>query len=226
MWKPTTKPAQHDLLDVHQRNALHARAQTWVTEERDALLSALEPSPKLTPPARGLLYMLRDGLGNLPRSAVNAEVAALSNTDRSALHRQGIRLGFHAVYATAMLKPAMLQRRAWLWSLCHNRGALLSAPSGAPSVPVTQPRRFYPAVGYRCLGSRAVRMDMVERLDARLRGATRGGAVPLPMEPVTWLGCSAPVFMEICRALGYTIHETKEGASICRAKKKRRRSRR
>lgn len=224
LWAPVVRPPRHELLSTRQREALRARALQWVKDELLALSSPLE-ADGLTAPARGLLYQLKEGLGSAARSTLSDEIAALSKSDRKALFRMGVKLGMHAVYAAPLLKPAQLRRRAWLWSLAADDSALIPAPSGSASLAAVQSSRFYAAVGYRRLGPRAVRLDMVERLDAELRGVTRKGAAPLPEAPMSWLGCSRDDLAEICRSLGYSVHG-EEALRIERPRRPRSRGRR
>ena len=191
-----------------------------------SLLSACLSDPRLSPPGRALLYRLREGLGSVPRASVSAEVDALRSSDRSRLFRLGIKLGVHTVYSAPLLKPAMLARRAWLWSLHSGQQPLRSGPSGAASVPLEASPAFYTAVGYSGLGDRAVRVDMVERLDACLRAETRRGAAPLPTAPMSWLGCSRDSLAEICRGLGYTIRGEGEEQQVSRPRRRYRPRRR
>jgi ATP-dependent RNA helicase SUPV3L1/SUV3 len=226
LWEPVVKPPRHDLLTAQQRAALQGRARQWVQTECTGVLACLEPRPSMTAPARALLYKLREGMGSLPRRQVLDELGALQPIDRKQLHRMGVRLGFHAVYSLPLLKPDMLRRRAWLWSLAHGKGASFPAPSGAPSVSIDSPRPFYVAMGYRCLGTRAVRLDMVERLDAVLRSSTRGGAAPLPQAAMSWLGCTPEELQHICQALGYRVRCVDGACSVLRPRSRARRSRR
>lgn len=225
LWRPTVRPTRNDHLTAQQREVVQARARRWVQEEL-SMLSACLSDPRLSPPGRALLYRLREGLGSVPRASVSAEVDALRSSDRSRLFRLGIKLGVHTVYSAPLLKPAMLARRAWLWSLHSGQQPLRSGPSGAASVPLEADPAFYTAVGYSGLGDRAVRVDMVERLDACLRAETRRGAAPLPTAPMSWLGCSRDSLAEICRGLGYTIRGEGEEQQVSRPRRRHRPRRR
>ncbi|MFT4978434.1 MAG: ATP-dependent RNA helicase SUPV3L1/SUV3, partial [Myxococcota bacterium] len=221
LWKPAVRSPRHELLSTAQREALQVRGLQWVRDELAALSAPLE-GEGLSPPARGLLYQLREHLGSAPREQVRPAVEALSSADRKALHRLGVRLGVHAIYSQPLLKPAQLRRRAWLWSVANKQSPLLPAPSGAASIPATGSDDFYAAVGYRRLGARAVRLDMVERLDAHLRAATRKGTAELPGEVMSWLGCRRDDFISCCRELSYIIDESAEPVSIRRPRRSRR----
>ena len=225
--EPRVRMPRHEMLTTGQREALRRRAQQWVRAEVERLTAPLD-SEGLHGAAAGLLYRLGEGLGTLPREAAAEQVAALSPGDRKALYRRGVRLGVHAVYAVPLLKPDQVARRAWLWGVAEGASPLPSPPPpGATSAPTPEqdapPPRFYGAVGYRLLGPRVVRVDMVERLDARLREVTRRGAGPLPAaEGMSWLGCSAAELIGVCRALGYEAAGEDEAATLQRPRRRRR----
>lgn len=209
----------HELLSVPQREALRRRAEQWIREEVARLGAPLEDA-SLHGPGAGLLYRLKTALGTLPRDEVRELVDALSPADRKALYRLGVRLGVRLVYSLPLLKPEQVARRARLWGVWQGLSPLpVPPPAGATSAPAQPPAAFYLAVGYLMLGPRAVRVDMVERLDARLREATRAGDAPLPAaEGMSWLGCTLGELVGVCRSLGYAIsgEEAAETATLQR----------
>jgi ATP-dependent RNA helicase SUPV3L1/SUV3 len=217
--EPRLHIPHNELLTAAWRDALRQRAEQWIRDELARLDAPMEPEKGMSPAAIGLLYRLRQAGGFLPRADLDAPVSALTDRDRKGLGRMGVRLGMRAVFSTPMLKPAM--RRGWVALLSVHDGGTPPAPAdGAVSCPLSGPRDFYAAVGFVPLGSRAVRVDMVERLDAALRKLTRGGPASLPGEPTSWLGCSVAELAEICRALGYEV----SGEDAPRIRRSRRRN--
>ncbi|MEL6348009.1 MAG: hypothetical protein AAFV53_33185, partial [Myxococcota bacterium] len=228
--KPSVRPMSHELLNQRQRDALRRRAQAWVREEVRRLTAPLDAPEGVSPAMVGILYRVKLGLGTLRRRDAHDLIQSLSGAERKALARQDVRVGMHAVYSLPLLKPEMVARRAWLWGVAREMRTLLPPPpASATSVPAEHTADFYEAVGYRLLGSRAVRVDMVERLDAALRGRTREKASPLPDVAMSWLGCSFEELIDVCRALGYLVHGEGDKARVNRpenthrSKRKRRR---
>jgi ATP-dependent RNA helicase SUPV3L1/SUV3 len=65
------------------------------------------------------------------------------------------------------------------------------------------PDGFYHAIGYRPLGARALRVDMVERLAAEARSLTRKAPAEAPATLVSMSGTSREGFAEVMGALGF-----------------------
>lgn len=203
---PRLHVPHNDLLRPGQRTALRQRATRWLREECARLDAPMTSEKGMTPAAIGLMYQLQQASGFLPRAAVAALIGQLTDRDRKGLSRRNIKLGFHTVYSTAMLKPAMRQGLVGLWSVRHPDAPPPPA-AGAVSCGVDRAPEFYAALGFTVHGARAVRVDMIERLSALLRKITRRGAAPLPLQSASWLGCSVEGLAEICRSLGYTVSE-------------------
>ncbi len=67
--------------------------------------------------ARGVIFQLCEGLGVLPRRPVEEQLAQLSEEDRKALARLGVRVGVFSLYFPSMLKPVPIRLRAGLWMI-------------------------------------------------------------------------------------------------------------
>jgi len=205
---PSLRLAPLMLLEGTARARVRARLEDFVQAWVAAIFAALEhPSAaKLSPGARGLLYQLRQGLGAVPRSQVAEAVERLEARDRQVLRRLDVRLGTESVYVKAMLRPALLARRALLFGL-HAGLEPLPAPPEAGRVMLTverdRPRAWYPAVGFTPLGTVALRVDVVERVAAALRKAVRARAPEPPPEILSWAGLSREQLPEVARALGW-----------------------
>ena len=173
----------------------------------------------MSPPAIGLLYRLQQAGGFLPRPALAESMAGLNKKDRHGLNRMGVKMGFHTVFSTAMLKPAIRTGVVGLWRVWKE-----SCPpvpqGGAVSVAIEGPADFYATIGFAVLGSRAVRVDMFERLSALLRKETRKGSAPLPTHATSWVGTSVEGLVGICRTLGYEV-SGKDALQVWRPRQRR-----
>ncbi|MEM6912396.1 MAG: hypothetical protein AAF511_00315, partial [Pseudomonadota bacterium] len=109
-----------------------------------------------------------------------------------------------------LLKPAPAQFLGLLWSLWTETdpGTHDFPPAGATSVPNNDkvPHAFWYAVGYRPTGSRAVRIDMLERLAQEIRKARDEGGkegFETNQRMMSLVGVSGETFDEILSNLGY-----------------------
>ncbi|WP_436639573.1 helicase-related protein [Microbaculum sp. FT89] len=221
--------ADEHLAGAPRENA-EARLAKWIGDRISAHLGplrALESDEAIAGMARGVAFQLGEALGVLERPRVADEVKALSQDDRALLRKHGVRFGAHHVYLPVLLKPGPRVLAAQLWALHH--GGLHQpgfddiaalAQSGRMSVAVTPgtARSLYRAFGFRACGSRAVRIDILERIADLIRTALSwrpdGDAAPPPgavdgrtfriSEQMTSLaGCAGDDFAEILKALGY-----------------------
>ncbi|MDA0703123.1 MAG: hypothetical protein O3A96_07785, partial [Proteobacteria bacterium] len=155
---------------------------------------------------RGLAYQLKETLGSLPRFRVADQVRALGPAERSALAGAGLRIGLHAVYLPALLKPEALRLRRLLWSVHHDFDDPPPAPfDGVASAPLDTalPESFFATVGCVALGGRAIRVDRAEKLAEEARRlAGQGPFVATPLLAAT-VDCEAEALGPVLCALGF-----------------------
>ncbi|MDA4631722.1 hypothetical protein NZA98_11485, partial [Escherichia coli] len=122
---------------------------------------------------RGLAFQLVENFGVLQRRDVAEDVRGLDQDSRAALRRLGVRFGAYHVFLPALLKPAPAGLLTLLWALKEDAkdrpgyGDVVQVLSAGRTSVVTDPAfdpAFYRLAGYRLLGRRAVRIDILERL--------------------------------------------------------------
>ena len=176
---PRVEALATDLLDSPAREEVRKRAAVWVETRIRLGLSELmdaRATTELPAGARGIIFQLCEGLGVLPRRPIEQQLAELSEEDRKALARLGVRVGVYTLYFPSMLKPVPIRLRAGLWMIGKGRETIPPLPAeGRTSMdlPPNAEREFYAAIGYMPLGDHALRADMVERLAAMARQAVR-----------------------------------------------------
>ena len=161
-----------------------------------AVLGSIDRSIDLSPSARGILYAVRSGLGTWSRDGV-----VIADEDVAALDRVGLTVGQFTVYAAALLRPRVVERRSVLVRAFFD---LRSGASG-PRVPTGKevsiradgalPPLAYAALGYLCVGKRAIRADILERLAPDAILDLSGTTV------ARMLGCAKPEGLAIIAAL-------------------------
>ena len=185
-------------------------------------LMTLSKDEALTGLARGFGFRMVEALGVLPRGQVAQEVKALDQSARGALRKHGVRFGQFTVFMPALLKPAPTRLRLVLWSLAQGLDEFPeSPPPGLVTIPVQQgiPTAHYMMAGYRPAGTRAIRIDMLERLADMLRAQdTRGGFEATP-DMLSITGLSLEQFADLMQGLGYSAErgerpKTRASASV------------
>ena len=211
------------------RDKVAARAERYVNYQIDTLLKPLidlKGAEQLSGIARGIAFRLVEEFGLINRRDIAEDVKSLDQDGRAALRRLGVRFGAYHIFVPALLKPGPASLVTLLWSLKNDGkdkpgfGDIVHAlAAGRTSVVVNQSfdRAFYKLAGFRMLGRRAVRVDILERLADLIRpalawrtgtgprpdGAFDGAAFMVTPAMMSILGATPDDMEEILKGLGY-----------------------
>jgi ATP-dependent RNA helicase SUPV3L1/SUV3 len=216
-----------ELLEGGEKERIRRRLAAWVKGAVQRVFAPLFAAHEAAPrgAVRGLVFQLAEGFGSLPRAAAAAQIEALTREDRRILARRGIVIGRESVFMPALLKPGALELRARLWAA--QRG--LTAPPPLPPAGRTWVRRqdqdsapveFLESLGYRVLGSIAVRADILERIAARAWALAKTGPFVPPSELLNLAGCGPSEMASVLAALGFERIQQGE-ASAFRPRRRR-----
>ncbi|MGA0540154.1 helicase-related protein [Neotabrizicola sp. VNH66] len=156
--------------------------------------------------ARGFAFRLSETLGVIPREAVATEVKELDQDARGALRKHGVRFGQYTVFLPALLKPAPTRLRLVLWSLWNGLSEFPeSPPPGLVTIPniAEVPKEHYTLSGYRPAGTRAIRIDMLERLADILRTKDSRAGFEATPDMLSITGMTLEQFADLMGGLGY-----------------------
>ncbi len=222
--EPKVAVRRTDLLEAEERERVRQRLIRW----RDAWIEGLfapiaGDEEDLTPPARGLLYALRAGLGTVDRAEVEDNLARLTKADRKALSRRDVRLGTRTVYVASLLRPAAQAGRAQLWSVHRGDRPLARPPAdGRPTVPRQElGEGLAAALGFWVVGDLAVRADVLERVAAEGRQRARQRTPKALDEVMSWLGASREAALGVLRGLGFRVETPADGRVVVRGARRR-----
>lgn len=167
--------------------------------------------------ARGVAYRLVENFGAMSRGPIAAELKQLPQDERAKLRKLGMRFGEYTLFAPSLLKPAPARLLTMLWALWTDRKPQDFQPPKAGLVSIENkedlPHAYYYASGYRPSGTRAVRIDMLERLAGLIRTA-RNDAVyregfEVNAQMMSIVGCSGEDFETVLKSLSYKKHTHK-----------------
>ena len=211
------------------RDRVAARAERFVAYQVESLLKPLvdlKSAEQLTGISRGIAFQLVENFGLINRRDVAEEVRSLDQDARGALRRLGVRFGAYHVFVPALLKPGPAGLLTLLWALANDAkdkpgfGDVVNLLASGRTSVIVDPsfeNAFYRLAGYRNLGRRAVRVDILERLadlirpalswkegsGARPEGAFEGNAFVVTPAMMSILGATAGDMEEILKGLGY-----------------------
>jgi ATP-dependent RNA helicase SUPV3L1/SUV3 len=126
------------------------------------------------------------------------------------LRRFGVKTGSRAFYLPRMIKPAASTLAAMLWAVKAGLPQLPAPPGpGLTSFAVTDgdgPTQFLEAACFMVIAGRAIRMDIVDRIDKVLLTASqaRSDAADSLNTVVSLLGSSVDSAIAVARGLGWT----------------------
>jgi len=229
--KPRLQLFADEHLGAPERDIVQKRLDAKLAAElgtKLAPLMALGEASDLSGLARGLAYRLTENLGVLRRDSASEEIKALDQAARGQLRKYGVRFGAFNVYIPTLLKPAAADLVLMLWALHSGRehgfdaDTLPTRPQqGLTSVEAGKdiPEAYWRIAGFHVAGTRAVRIDMLERLSDLIRariswrkveggeaaptGATGDGGFRVVPELMSMVGCSGEEFASILKALGF-----------------------
>ncbi len=169
-------------------------------------LMGLARDETLSGAPKGFAFRMVEALGVLSRDEVSEEVRALDQEARGALRRHGLRFGQFTVFLPILLKPAATRLRLVLWSLAQGLAEFPeSPPPGLVTIPnlAAVPRLHYTLAGYYPAGSRAIRIDMLERLADLLRAKDGRGGFEATPDMLSITGMTLEQFADLMQGLGY-----------------------
>jgi ATP-dependent RNA helicase SUPV3L1/SUV3 len=169
-------------------------------------LLAMARDEALTGLARGFAFRLSEAMGVLPRDAVASEVKELDQEARGALRKHGVRFGQFTIFLPALLKPAPTRLRLVLWSLWNGLQEFPeSPPPGLVTIPnvAEVPKQHYTLAGYHPAGTRAIRIDMLERLADILRQKDSRAGFEATPDMLSITGMTLDQFADLMAGLGY-----------------------
>ena len=185
------------------------RLQHFIDRKVAALfepLSTLNKDEALQGLARGFAFRLVEAMGVLPREGVATEVKELDQDARGALRKHGVRFGQFTIFLPALLKPAPTRLRLVLWSLWNGLSEFPeSPPPGLVTIPnvAEVPKQHYTLAGYHPAGTRAVRIDMLERLADLLRQKDSRAGFEASPDMLSITGLTLEQFADLMGGLGY-----------------------
>ena len=216
-------------LTGNARDHVVARIERFVNHHISTVLKPLDDLSRaedLQGLAKGLAFQLVENLGVLFRRDVSDDVKSLDQESRASIRRYGVRFGAYHIFVPSLLKPAPAELITLLWALKNDGmekpgyGDLIPVLAAGRTSVVTDPtyeRMFYKLAGFRFLGKRAVRIDILERLAdiirpllqwkpgqaARPEGAYDGRRFTATTAMLSILGATPDDMEEILKGLGY-----------------------
>ncbi len=204
-------------LDAAQQSDVEVAVQRYIAGALETLVG-LKDTEGLSAPVAGICERLYNALGILPREALQDLIDQLDTDMRAELRTKKVRLGPVLAFLPALNKPAGVRLRGLLWALAHDMALPASVPNdGVVSVAVEAGanKDFYQAIGYPLYGSRAVRIDMLDRVINAVYDSADKGQFKAQHKMAEWLGSSISDLYAVLEAMGHTkIHDPADEENV------------
>ncbi|MDE2501115.1 MAG: hypothetical protein KGL56_13090, partial [Alphaproteobacteria bacterium] len=179
--------------------------------------------------ARGIAHQLCENFGSLESTRIT--LPADRRAVMRALRPFGVWFGRRSIYLLKLLRPDAASLLALLWSVwmkLENVPALPRAGLTSFANDAAAPDGFLAAAGFRAVAGRAIRLDMLERLEETLEKAAVEGTTADALLPklVSLLGCSNEELHEILTALNWHEFEVAGDHKVWRRRDQRQHPRR
>lgn len=205
---------EEDKAEASETEAAPSEASTEEAKAKPA-----KAAPKtLSDAAKEIAQAVLDNHGVLARTGNEAKISALSQETRKELRSIGLRFGRNAIYMPLLLKPKSARLNAILgfFSKGDIEGkAPFLPPFGVTSfeAPEGIEDEAYALVGFKNVGGRAIRFDIIDRvIDALFEAANEAkGPFALPLSVISFLGVSNDVAQKVVESLGWEKLTDEEG---------------
>ena len=221
-----------DQIPAALRGRIEDRLKDFIATRLEALVGPIimlqqacersEGDNALSGPTRGIAWRLVENFSATSRHQFGDELKQLPQEERAKLRQAGVRFGEFTLFMPALLKPAPASMLTLLWALWNDRepGSITPPKAGLVSSSLDEniPHAYYYASGYRPSGTRAVRIDMLERLAGEIRKARetsdRREGFEVTSSMMSLVGCSGEDFESILKSLSFRKHTVKRKVSV------------
>ncbi len=208
--KPKVVMLDNDVVASQDKTALRDHVQGWLERHIGTVLEplvALEETGSFKASVKGIAFQVHEALGIVPREQLESLISELDADDRRDLRSKKIRLGPVLVFIPALNKPAAVRLRGLLWGLWNDKDLPMDCPKdGIVSFeidPKNIDRSFYQAIAYPVYGSRAIRIDMLDRVISAVYDGAKEGKFKAEHKMAEWLGSSIEGLYEVLEAMGH-----------------------
>ncbi len=206
---PTAKVFADDLLEATSLERAQRRCQQWIDRK---IASQFEPlltlkgDETITGIGKGVAFQVIESLGILPRGPVANDVKAIEQEVRAIMRKHGLRFGQYTLFMPLLLKPAPTRLRVMLWGLSEGMEDIPAPPPpGVVTMPAPEgvPNAYFPIAGYRRAGTRALRLDMLERLADMIRPLDGRKGFEATPDMLSITGLTLEQFADLMSGMGF-----------------------
>ena len=161
----------------------------------------------------GLVHIFINNLGVIMKSEVMEQFKSIDHENRAKLRNIGIRFGYKTIYDPMLLKPEASKLRISLFNIFYasTKIKVFSPPPGLVTLDYDKhiSKRQYLVAGFFVAGSRAIRVDMLERLYFLIKENLKDEWTVVQPSMLSITGLGLENFAELIKSLRFELKHEK-----------------
>ena len=161
----------------------------------------------------GLVHIFINNLGVILKSEVMEQFKSIDHENRAKLRNIGIRFGYKTIYDPMLLKPEASKLRISLFNIFYasTKIKVFNPPPGLVTLGYDKhiSKRQYLVAGFFVAGSRAIRVDMLERLYFLIKENLKDEWTVVQPSMLSITGLGLENFAELIKSLRFELKHEK-----------------
>ena len=161
----------------------------------------------------GLVHIFINNLGVIMKSEVMEQFKSIDHENRAKLRNIGMRFGYKTIYDPMLLKPEASKLRTSLFNIFYasTKIKVFNPPPGLVTLDYDKhiSKRQYLVAGFFVAGSRAIRVDMLERLYFLIKENLKDEWTVVQPSMLSITGLGLENFAELIKSLRFELKHEK-----------------
>ena len=223
IFAPKVKLIKSDELEKSEIEKVQRKLDIFIANKIKTLmpnLLNLRNDREFTGAAAGLLHIFLNNLGIVMKSEVLEQYKDIDNRIKAKLKNSGIRFGYKTIYDATLLKPEASKVRICLFNAFHNatEKKVLKPLPGLVTIEYDNhiSKQQYLVAGFFVAGSRAIRIDMLERLYFLIKEHSMDEWIAIQSTMLSITGLGVEDFTALIKSLRFEIkyEKVKKGDEV------------
>ena len=210
MLSPNVETYNSDFLDSDKRILITKKIQIWLEQKlSEILLQITKPiDDDASSEARLIIFNVFNELGTTLTAEHINSIKNINISDKGTISRSGIRIGAKFFFMPNLLKKFPMELKALLWKIYNNfnEDIIYPLPSDGRvsfASEYKMPDSYWSAIGYHCLNSFAIRVDVFERVFYLARQKIKYGPFIESSDLMNPIGCNSDQLKNILQYCGF-----------------------
>ncbi len=220
IFSPKAEIFNTEFLESDKKILVIKKLQKWVDEKIATILNPItvDIDETVSSEVRAITFNLFNSLGTMLIDGHTNTIKNITEHDKAAVSRMGIRIGAKFFFMPNFLKKNGMELNAVLWKIFNNSNETNLYPlpkDGRVSFVsnVSMPKSYWLATGYICIDNFAVRVDVFERIFFLVRQKLKLGPFLESSDLMNPIGCNSQQLTNIlsfCGCRGITLGDKKK----------------